>query len=121
MARVEARKKVMEHRIAAVAAYARNNEICRTQQLVAYFGERDAKPCGVCDVCVKKAKGELKPREFGELSAAILEALKEKGTVQALMDRVNAEESRVLDTLQFLIAEGSVQRDGDGLLYAVTG
>ncbi|MGN6508632.1 MAG: RecQ family ATP-dependent DNA helicase [Chitinophaga sp.] len=121
MARVEARKKVMERRIAAVAAYARNNETCRTQQLVAYFGERGAKPCGVCDVCVKKAKGELKPREFGELSAAILEALKEKGTVQALMDRVNAEESRVLDTLQFLIAEGSVQRDGDGLLYAVTG
>ncbi len=121
MARVEARKKVMERRIAAVAAYARNNDTCRTQQLVAYFGERDAKPCGVCDVCVKKAKGELKPSEFGELSAAILEALREKGTLQALVSKVNAEESRVLDTLQFLIAEGSVQRDGDGLLYAVTG
>lgn len=119
MARVEARKKVMERRIAAMAAYARNGDTCRTQQLVAYFGEEDAKPCGVCDVCVKKLKGGIRPGEFGELATAIVEALREKGTVQALVNRVDAEESRVLATLQFLIAEGIVLRDADGMLSAV--
>ncbi|MBO9152427.1 ATP-dependent DNA helicase RecQ [Chitinophaga sp. GCM10012297] len=121
MARVEARKKVMERRIAAIAAYARNSNTCRTQQLVAYFGEQNAQPCGVCDVCVKKSKREIKPGEFGELAAVIVEALREKGTVQALVDRVDAEESRVLATLQFLIAEGIVLRDADGMLSAVKG
>lgn len=119
MERVEARKKVMERRIAAMAAYARNGDTCRTQQLVAYFGEEDAKPCGVCDVCVKKLKGGIRPGEFGELATAIVEALREKGTVQALVNRVDAEESRVLATLQFLIAEGIVLRDADGMLSAV--
>ncbi len=118
MARVEARKKVMEARIAAMANYARNGNTCRTQQLVAYFGEKDAKPCGVCDVCVKKEKGELKEGEFGKLATAILGALQEKGSVQDLVRRVDAEEGRVLATLQFLIAEGLVLRDGDGILSA---
>lgn len=118
MARVEARRKVMEARIAAMANYARNSGTCRTQQLVAYFGEKDAKPCGVCDVCIKKEKGELKEGEFGKLAIAILEALQEKGSVQDLVRRVDAEEGRVLATLQFLIAEGLVLRDGDGILVA---
>ena len=119
---LQERRKALEERIAAVTAYARNADACRTQQLVAYFGEKDAKPCGVCDVCVKREKGKLRGREFGELASAILHSLETmngKTTVQALMREVEAEESRVLETLQFLIAEGCISRDKDGMLSAV--
>ena len=118
MALLEERRKAMEARIEAVSAYARNSNQCRTQQLVAYFGEKDAKPCGVCDVCVKKEKGELRSKEFGRLTTAIIEALDGKTSLQALMEKVDAEESRVLETLQFLVAEGFVLRDEDGMLSA---
>lgn len=110
------RRKAMEDRIDAIAAYVRNGEQCRTQQLVAYFGEKDAAPCGVCDICVKKQKGKMKLHEFGEVSKAVLSALEETNTIEAVMEKVNAEESRVLETLQFLIAEGLVLRDKDGKL-----
>lgn len=116
MARIEERRKAMEARIAAVSAYARTGSQCRTRQLVAYFGEKDAKPCGVCDVCVKKEKGELQSKEFGRLTTAIMAALDGKISLQALMQKVDAEESRVLETLQFLVAEGFVLRDEDGML-----
>ncbi len=116
MARLEERRKAMEARIAAVSAYARTSNRCRTQQLVAYFGEKDAKPCGVCDVCVKKEKGALPSKEFGRLTTAILSALEGKTSLQALMQKVDAEENRVLETLQFLVAEGFVLRDEDGML-----
>ncbi|WP_343701695.1 ATP-dependent DNA helicase RecQ [Chitinophaga sp.] len=118
MALLEQRRKAMEERIAAITAYARNNNQCRTQQLVAYFGEKDARPCGVCDVCVKKEKGDLQSKEFGRLTTAIIAALNGKTSLQALMEKVDAEESRVLETLQFLVAEGFVLRDEDGMLSA---
>lgn len=119
MALLQQRRKAMEERIAAIEAYVRNSDTCRTQQLVAYFDERDAAPCGVCDVCVKKQKGGMQLKEFGELTKAILGALQETCSLETLMQRVNAEEGRVLETLQFLVAEGCVLRDKDGMLKAV--
>lgn len=119
MALIQQRRKAMEERIDAIAAYARNSEVCRTQQLVAYFGEQDAAPCGVCDVCVKKQKGGMKLKEFGELTKAVLGALQETRSLETLMQQVNAEEGRVLETLQFLIAEGCVLRDKNGMLSAI--
>ena len=121
MALQQQRRKAMEERVDAIAAYARNSEVCRTQQLVAYFGEKNAAPCGVCDVCVKKQKGDMKLKEFGELSKAVLAALQETRSLEALMLQVNADESRVLETVQFLIAEGCVLRDGNGMLRALKG
>jgi len=35
----------------AMIEYAEQNQFCREQVLLAYFGERDAAPCGRCDVC----------------------------------------------------------------------
>jgi len=113
------RREAMEERIEAIAGYLRNQDTCRTQQLVAYFGEKDAQPCGVCDVCVKKQKGALKPKEFGELATAILAALQTETTIETLMQHIDAPEDRVLTTLQFLIAEKCVLRDKDGVLVAV--
>lgn len=118
MERLAQRKKVMEAKINAITRYTQNADECRTRQLVRYFGEKDAEKCGVCDVCVKESKGKLKPGEFGEVAKAILAALGEKTSVPALMQKLDAEESRILETLQFLIAEGLVLRDGDGLLIA---
>ena len=113
------RREAMEERIEAIAKYLRDQDTCRTQQLVAYFGEKDAQPCGVCDVCVKKQKGALKPKEFGELATAILAALQTETTIETLMQNIDAPEDRVLTTLQFLIAEKCVLRDKDGVLVAV--
>lgn len=121
MALQQQRRKAMEERVDAITVYARNSEVCRTQQLVAYFGEKDTAPCGVCDVCVKKQKGDMKLKEFGELSKAVLAALQEMCSLEGLMLQVNADESRVLETVQFLIAEGCVLRDKNGMLLAVKG
>ncbi|WP_341834482.1 ATP-dependent DNA helicase RecQ [Chitinophaga pollutisoli] len=118
MERLAQRKKVMEAKINAITRYTQNADECRTRQLVRYFGEKDAEKCGVCDVCVKESKGKLKPGEFGKVAKAILAALGERTSVPALMQKLDAEESRILETLQFLIAEGLVLRDGDGFLIA---
>ena len=45
-------------RLKAMVAYAENQQFCRSQLLLAYFGETDAPPCGTCDVCRAHAKAE---------------------------------------------------------------
>ncbi len=47
----EQRRKRMEIRIDAVKRFAYDTSTCRAVTILRYFGEKDAKPCGKCDVC----------------------------------------------------------------------
>ena len=48
----EERKQQFEMRIKAMADYADNDNVCRSRQLLRYFGETSAHDCGQCDVCL---------------------------------------------------------------------
>ena len=43
-------------KIEALLAYVNNDKKCRSQQLLNYFGDKDAKKCGICSVCMPKDK-----------------------------------------------------------------
>jgi ATP-dependent DNA helicase RecQ len=45
------RRAIFGDRLNAVIAYATGCEKCRSKVLLEYFGEKDAAPCGCCDVC----------------------------------------------------------------------
>jgi ATP-dependent DNA helicase RecQ len=55
----EERLSQFRQRIAAVIAYATDNHICRSRQLLQYFGETDSRDCGLCDVCLSHRKEGL--------------------------------------------------------------
>ncbi len=48
----EDRKKDFTERIQAMIEYMENDNICRSRQLLNYFGEHNEHNCGMCDVCV---------------------------------------------------------------------
>ncbi|MBQ6777635.1 MAG: RecQ family ATP-dependent DNA helicase [Paludibacteraceae bacterium] len=50
----EKRAQRFEERLRAMLEYAQNQNFCREQLLLDYFGEHDAPPCGHCDVCRTK-------------------------------------------------------------------
>ena len=50
----EDRLEQYRERIQAILRYAQTDNRCRSRQLLAYFGEKDAKDCGQCDVCLEK-------------------------------------------------------------------
>lgn len=68
--------------VQAVLGYVENDTTCRSVQLLAYFGETDATPCGLCSVCTKAQKHlgntpELRNKiivllEEGDLSSRVL-------------------------------------------------
>ena len=45
------RKNHYTSKLKAMVEYAENKHYCRSQVLLAYFGENDAPTCGTCDIC----------------------------------------------------------------------
>lgn len=48
-------------KLKAMVEYADQSQFCREQVLLAYFGEKNAAPCGHCDVCRELARIILQP------------------------------------------------------------
>lgn len=118
MAQVALRKKAYEERLLAMTEYARNQTECRTIKLVTYFGEADSTDCGVCDICLKKKVKALTVESFEQLAGRIIASLKVNATDASglLYIMPGVKEDQFFEVLKFLIAEGKVQRDKDGLL-----
>lgn len=49
----EQRLERYSSKLQAIIEYAEQNQFCREQVLLAYFGEKDAPTCGHCDVCLQ--------------------------------------------------------------------
>jgi ATP-dependent DNA helicase RecQ len=54
----EERKKRRQKRIEEVIHYGSSDIECRSQMLLQYFGEKDARPCSHCDVCLAKKRAD---------------------------------------------------------------
>ena len=71
----EERKKQFRDRIEAMMAYATNDHVCRSRQLLRYFGEEDSHDCRQCDVCISHPHNQVnEPLNSAEIHA-ILELL----------------------------------------------
>ncbi|MDR0619073.1 MAG: RecQ family ATP-dependent DNA helicase [Bacteroidales bacterium] len=59
--------------------YAASEHLCRSIQLLRYFGEENAGKCGVCDVCLAMQESVLTDKEYKEMLRDVLPEIKEKG------------------------------------------
>ena len=62
--KLENRKQLKVTKMESVITYVENNTVCRTQQLLSYFGEKNNFRCGKCDVCVERKKIDLSDLDF---------------------------------------------------------
>ncbi|MEL6834759.1 MAG: ATP-dependent DNA helicase RecQ [Bacteroidota bacterium] len=112
------RKERQSNRLQAAISYA-ETDICRSQQLVRYFGEKGAARCGVCDVCLTQRKQPYDTHTHQQLSAKIQELLEESPlSIQEIVGRFqNFEEAQILQCLSFLMDEGFVEQAEAGILH----
>jgi ATP-dependent DNA helicase RecQ len=87
-------------------AYIKNNDECRSIQILDYFDEISTKNCGVCDVCLSKKRYKKK-----EIYFEILSILKEKKEVtsQEINQYLQANEKDILIHLQQLLAQDKIK------------
>jgi len=96
-------------RVESVLNYAQDENICRSQMLLSYFGEKDTKPCGKCDICLKKKQTSLSDSEFKEIQQAIMLHLdKESLSINELAKRLSFKEFKMIQTVRFMLDNGQI-------------
>lgn len=71
----EERKEQFERRVRAMVGYATNDMVCRSRQLLRYFGEKDSHDCQQCDVCIDRRSMNDKEKTEKEAEEKIIELL----------------------------------------------
>lgn len=99
-------------RVKSVLDYAQEENICRSQMLLAYFGEKNTKPCGQCDICLKKKETQLSTEDFEEIRKAILHILNSESlSINALVKKMNLKEQKVLQVVRFMIDNRQIEEN----------
>lgn len=102
------RKKLAQ--VEAVLGYVSNDNLCRTRQLVQYFGEESNEDCGICSVCTSE-DGVSNKKEVDTISEAILDLLKE-GPLgsREISEKLTFTESKIVDVLRLLLDVKKIHR-----------
>ncbi len=91
-------------RVKSVLDYAQEENICRSQILLAYFGEKETSTCGKCDICLKKKELQVSTNEFETIRQAIHLILKsEELTVNSVIKKTKFKESKVIEVVRFML------------------
>jgi ATP-dependent DNA helicase RecQ len=113
----EERKKQYEERIHAIIKYATNDQVCRSRQLLRYFGEDDSHDCHLCDVCLAhRPEGKVTEARFTNAMEQILARL-DDGKPHPITDLrdIQLPTDELDAALEYLLQEELIRQD-DGLL-----
>ncbi|MFH1322174.1 MAG: ATP-dependent DNA helicase RecQ [Bacteroidota bacterium] len=114
----EERKKQAIERMNAVISYASGSNKCRSQVLLAYFGETDSYRCGICDVCIERNKLQLSQLEFDSVLQQVKPILSsEPKTLTELIDSIKeTSEDKAIKVIQWLIDNDKIKYNNDDRL-----
>ena len=115
---IKQHNKSKKEKIDAVLGYLENDKICRSRQLLAYFGEEKAENCGICSVCQK----QIAPLTRELKNAIYLEIMKvlktSKASSRELTEAINYPEDQVLEVLRLLLDKELISRES-GNIYKI--
>ena len=99
---IEQQNNLRQHQVQSVLNYINNESVCKSVQLLSYFGEKNIKDCGICSVCIKKKPS--KKKKTASIKHEIIEAL-ENGDMssRALFQTLNFSEEEINSTLKELL------------------
>ena len=115
----EERKAQYADRIHAMIDYATNDSVCRSRQLLRYFGEENDHDCRQCDVCLShRPEGMVSEPRFNEAMEKIL-ALLDDGKPHPITDLrdIQLPTDELNAALDYLFQEEYI-RQSDGLLIS---
>ena len=103
------RKSEYVERINAITQYAENDDVCRSRQLLKYFGEERSADCGQCDVCLAHSKRPSSASQKAAVEAAIRGLLADERPHPVTdLGRLAYDRDIIKETLEFLISEEAV-------------
>lgn len=110
----EFRKRDYSERIQAVIRYATSKTTCRSRMLLEYFGEKESRDCGSCDVCQSRNELEVTAFEFSEIRRQIGKILETPCSYEALLLKLKGNQEKMRQAVKWLI-------DNEDILLRVDG
>lgn len=109
----EERKEQYIRRIRCIEAYAKNDHVCRSRQLLRYFGEENDKDCKKCDVCLSNVSENVQENRLATGRNRIIELLdhKDEVTLQDI-ESIDLSKDIIDNALQQLIDENIIAIKG---------
>jgi ATP-dependent DNA helicase RecQ len=112
----EERLEQYQQRINAMLRYANSNDKCRSRQLLEYFGEKDTKDCGQCDVCLNKQGDIITKDSLTDAKQKILLLLADQQRHHLTeLFRLQLSNELIDEALRTLLDEENIQQQ-DGFL-----
>lgn len=110
----EERKQRFEKRAQAMLDYAENEDFCRSRLLLLYFDEKDARDCGVCDVCLKKKQAGVSYNQSQDLRELIIRNSGEK--IEKVVDNIKDYEAKqVISAIRQMVDENILLLEEDSI------
>jgi ATP-dependent DNA helicase RecQ len=104
------RKIIAHKKLHMLIDYASNEHKCRSQMLLSYFGEDNAKRCGICDFCYKRNVLDINELEFDMIIDKIKPVLiKEPHTLDELFSVFdNIDKNKIIKVVKWLKDYGKI-------------
>jgi len=100
---IEQQHTLKHQQIESVLNYIKNDSVCRSQQLLRYFGEETNNVCGKCSVCIAKTT-PIENASIETVSLQITKALETKTlSSRQLLQHIKCSEKILLQSLSELI------------------
>ncbi len=102
-------------RMETVVDYAESNHSCRSQRLLAYFGETESNRCNQCDVCLEENRKILHTDEFENISNQVKELLSlHPLELKELVNKITgANDDKILLTIRWMIDNKMLTHNSD--------
>ena len=112
------RKRLINERFENMVIYASNQTECRSVVIQRYFGDLDAQPCGICDICLAKRKRTK--NDAKTLCATILKLLSQESLeAREICRQIKADPQLVAKAIDILKSENKISATSDGKLTII--
>lgn len=104
---IKEQNHLKEAQVGSILHYIATDHICRSKQLLTYFGEKNVENCEICDVCLgERTKGT----ELLELKEKTMTLLKNRhASSRTILTLLQCNQESLLAALQELLEEGKVE------------
>ncbi len=109
------RKELMKERFENMVSYSMQQTECRSVVIQRYFGDQEATPCGVCDICLEQRR--RKKSSQTNIADTIIHLLgKESLTTREICREIKAEPELIASVIEQMQREGKISATISGKL-----
>lgn len=108
----EVRKEQLVKKAKKILDYAKTDNVCRSRQLLRYFGEEESEDCGICDVCLGRKTRPGHKDEVEMMKKEIIETLSD-GKRHHFQDMfpLSKDQKVCVEAADYLLQEETIGRD----------